>query len=48
MLSADQDMSHGEFLEEYLKRQAIAIASPDHDEAMAAYHEGRDPVYKSR
>ena len=48
MLSAYQDMSHGEFLEEYLKRQAIAIASPDHDEAMAAYHEGRDPVYKSR
>ena len=48
MLSAYQDLPHGPFFEEYLHRQSIAIASPDHDEAMAAYREKRDPVYKSR
>ena len=48
MLSAYQDLPHGQFFEEYLHRQAIAIASPDHDEAMSAYREKRDPVYKSR
>ena len=48
MLSAYQDLPHGQFFEEYLHRQMIAIASPDHDEAMRAYREKRDPVYKSR
>ncbi|MCH7738239.1 MAG: enoyl-CoA hydratase/isomerase family protein [Chloroflexi bacterium] len=48
MLSAYQDLPHGQFFEEYLQRQSIAIASPDRDEAMAAYREKRDPVYKSR
>ncbi len=48
MLSAYQDLPHGQFFEEYLHRQAIAIAAPDHDEAMNAYREKRDPVYKSR
>ena len=48
MLSAYQDLSHGQFFEEYLYRQSIAMASPDHDEAMNAYREKRDPVYKSR
>lgn len=48
MLSAYQDLPHGQFFEEYLQRQAIAIPSPDHDEAMNAYREKRDPVYKSR
>ena len=48
MLSAYQDLPHGQFFEEYLHRQSIAIASPDHNEAMNAYREKRDPVYKSR
>ncbi|MCH8988916.1 MAG: enoyl-CoA hydratase/isomerase family protein [Chloroflexi bacterium] len=48
MLSAYQDLPHGQFFEEYLHRQSIAIASPDHDEAMNAFREKRDPVYKSR
>jgi len=48
MLSAYQDLPHGQFFEEYLHRQSIAIASPDHDEAMAAFREKRDPVYNSR
>ncbi len=48
MLSAYQDLPHGQFFEEYLHRQSIAIASPDHDEAMNAYREKRDPIYKSR
>ena len=46
MLSAYQDLPHGQFFEEYLHRQAIAIESPDHDEAMTAYREGRPPVYR--
>ena len=48
MLSAYQDLPHGQFFEEYLHRQSIAIASPDHDEAMNAYREKRDPNYQSR
>ena len=48
MLSAYQDLPHGQFFEEYLRRQSVAIAAPDHDEAMTAYREKRDPVYKSR
>ena len=48
MLSAYQDLPHGQFFEEYLHRQSIAIASPDHDEAMNAYREKRDPVYRTR
>ena len=48
MLSAYQDLPHAQFFEEYLHRQSIAIASPDHEEAKAAYREKRDPVYKSR
>ncbi len=48
LLSAYQDLPHGQFFEEYLHRQSIAIASPDHEEAMNAYREGREPVYKSR
>jgi enoyl-CoA hydratase/carnithine racemase len=39
------DMTHGEFFEEYLRRQQIALESPDHQEAMAAYRERRDPVF---
>ena len=48
MLSAYQDLPHGQFFEEYLHRQSIAIASPDHDEAMNALRGKRGPVYKSR
>ena len=47
LLAMQAEMSHGQFLEEYLHRQAIAIASPDHDEAMAAYREGREPFFTS-
>lgn len=39
------DMPHGQFFEEYLRRQRIAMASPDHQEAMSAYREGRDPAF---
>ena len=48
MMSAYQDLPQGEFFEEYLRRQSIAIDAPDHDEAMTAYREKRDPVYRSR
>ncbi len=46
MLSAFQEYTHGQFFEEYLRRQAIAMASPDHVEALAAVREGRDPDYR--
>jgi enoyl-CoA hydratase/carnithine racemase len=39
------DMPHGQFFEEYLRRQRIALASPDHLEAMTAYRERRDPLF---
>jgi enoyl-CoA hydratase len=45
LLNLSFDMPHGQFFEEYLRRQRIALASPDHQEAMAAYGEGRDPVF---
>jgi enoyl-CoA hydratase/carnithine racemase len=45
LLNMSFDMPHGEFFEEYLRRQRIALASPDHQEAMAAYRERRDPVF---
>ncbi len=48
MLSAFQDHRHGEFFEEYLRRQAIAMASPDHPEALTALREGRLPDYQKR
>jgi enoyl-CoA hydratase len=41
------DMPHGQFFDEYLRRQRIALASPDHQEAMAAYREKREPVFSS-
>lgn len=47
LLNLPFDMPHGQFFEEYLGRQRIALASPDHREAMAAYREGRDPVFSS-
>ncbi len=45
LLSECKDLPFGQFFEEYLRRQALAVASPDHDEAMQAYREGRTPVY---
>jgi enoyl-CoA hydratase/carnithine racemase len=45
LLNMPFDMPHGQFFEEYLRRQRLALASPDHQEAMAAYREGRDPVF---
>ena len=46
MLSAFQDYTHGQFFEEYLRRQAAAMDSPDHIEALAAVREGREPDYR--
>ena len=48
MMSAYQDLPHGQFFEEYLHRQSISIASPDHDEAMNSFREKRDANYNSR
>lgn len=47
LLNMPFDLPHGQFFEEYLRRQRIALASADHQEAMAAYREGRDPVFSS-
>jgi enoyl-CoA hydratase/carnithine racemase len=46
LLNMPFDMSHGQFFEEYLRRQRIALGSPDHQEAMAAYREGRTPNFR--
>jgi len=45
MLNISFDAPHGQFFEEYLRRQRIALESPDHQKAMAAYREGRDPDF---
>jgi len=47
LLNMPFDMPHGQFFEEYLRRQRIALASPDHQAAMSAYREGRDPDFSS-
>ena len=47
LLNMPFDMPHGQFFEEYLRRQRIALSSPDHQEAMAAYLENRDPVFSA-
>lgn len=47
MLNISFDMPHGQFFEEYLRRQRIALASPDHQEALAAYREKREPRFSS-
>jgi enoyl-CoA hydratase/carnithine racemase len=47
LLNMPFDMPHGQFFEEYLRRQRIALASPDHEEAMSAYREGREPRFSS-
>jgi enoyl-CoA hydratase/carnithine racemase len=45
LLNMAFDMPHGQFFEEYLRRQRLALASPDHQEAMAAYRDGRGPIF---
>ena len=45
MLNMSFDMPHGQFFEEYLRRQTIALNSPDHKEALKAYREKRDPRF---
>jgi enoyl-CoA hydratase len=45
LLNMAFDMPHGQFFEEYLRRQRIALGSPDHQEAMQAYRERREPVF---
>ena len=47
LLNMSFDMPHGQFFEEYLRRQRTALASPDHQEAMAAYRERRDPKFSA-
>ena len=47
LLNLSFDMPHGQFLEEYLRRQRIALASPDHQEAMEAYRDGRPPSFRA-
>jgi len=47
LLNMPFDMPHGQFFEEYLRRQRIALGSPDHEEAMQAYRERREPVFSS-
>jgi enoyl-CoA hydratase/carnithine racemase len=47
LLNLSFDMPHSEFFEEYLRRQKIALNSPDHQEAMAAYREKREPTFRS-
>ena len=47
LLNMAFDMPHGQFFEEYLRRQRIALASPDHEAAMTAYREGRDPDFSA-
>jgi len=45
MLNLPFDMPHGQFFEEYLRRQSISLNSPDHKEALAAYREHRNPIF---
>ncbi len=45
MLNIPFDMPHGQFFEEYLRRQSIALNSPDHQEALTAYREKRGPIF---
>jgi enoyl-CoA hydratase/carnithine racemase len=47
LLNMSFDMAHGQFFEEYLRRQRIALASPDHQEAIAAYRDRREPVFSA-
>lgn len=47
LLNMPFDIAHGQFFEEYLRRQRIALASPDHQEAMQTYRERREPVFSS-
>jgi enoyl-CoA hydratase/carnithine racemase len=47
LLNMAFDMPHGQFFDEYLRRQRIALGSPDHHEAMAAYREKREPVFSA-
>lgn len=45
LLNMAFDVPHGQFFEAYLRRQRIALNSPDHREAMVAYREGREPAF---
>lgn len=45
MLALSSDLAYEAFFDEYLRRQALAVASTDHGEARTAYIEGRDPVW---
>jgi enoyl-CoA hydratase/carnithine racemase len=47
LLNMSFEKGHSQFFEEYLRRQGIALASADHDEAMTAYRERRDPIFSA-
>jgi enoyl-CoA hydratase/carnithine racemase len=47
LLNMPFDLPHGQFFEEYLRRQRIALSSPDHEAAMLAYREGREPDFSA-
>jgi enoyl-CoA hydratase/carnithine racemase len=47
LLNMPFDMPHGQFFEEYLRRQRLALASADHEAAIDAYREGRDPDFSA-
>jgi hypothetical protein len=38
-------MPHGQFLKSICGGSESQMASPDHQEAMSAYREGRDPAF---
>ncbi|MCH9673944.1 MAG: enoyl-CoA hydratase/isomerase family protein [Gammaproteobacteria bacterium] len=43
LMGLSADMSTAAFFEEYLRRQRVCLASPDHEEAKNAYREKRAP-----
>ena len=47
LLNMPFDLAHGQFFEEYLRRQRIALASSDHQEALSAYRERREPDFSA-
>jgi enoyl-CoA hydratase/carnithine racemase len=47
LLNQAFNLDYDSFFTEYLQRQAIALASPDHEEAKRAYREGRIPRFSS-
>jgi enoyl-CoA hydratase/carnithine racemase len=47
LLNMSFDTPHGQLFDEYLQRQRIALASADHQEALAAYREKHEPNFST-